>query len=220
MSKVVLDNGLGRVFERLPLAMSIIGKRRSGKSFLLVKMLNSKYFKKKFESVYIFSPTCMLDKTWNDITNKNVIFYDEYDEEIIQNLLKLQEYKGNEAGQILIVLDDFAEKLKSYRGNVLEQLALRGRHYSASFIFTSQKYNLIPTVIRNNTDEFIFFKVSNNQELKTIIEEQDNKDLQKIGGFEKLLFDNTKGYDYLVCIKGKEDVYYRGNELVFKKINM
>lgn len=211
---------MDKVFSRIPLAMSIIGKRRSGKSFLLVKMLNSRYFKRTFAEIYVFSPTCGLDKTWRDIKNDKVVFYDEYDEDTINSILRLQEHRGNDRSDILIILDDFAEKLKGHRGNVLERLATKARHYSCSFIFTSQKYNAIQPIIRNNTDEFIFFRVSNNQELKTIVDEQDNRDLVNVGGFENLLFENTKGYDYLVCIKGKEDKFYRGNELTFTKLNI
>jgi len=212
---------LQKVLKRLPLAMLMIGKRRSGKTHLLIKMLNSKYFKDNFDTIYVFSPTVNLDKTWESVKNEDVIMFDEYDESTINDILRIQEMKHESKRQnVLIILDDLAEKLKGKRGNVLEMLATKGRHFNASFIFTSQKYNSVPTIIRNNSDEMIFFKVSNNQELKTIVEEQDIKDLKEIGGFEELLQSNTKGYDYLLIVKGKEDKYFRGNKLEFVKLKI
>ena len=206
-----------KVLKRIPLAMCIIGKRRSGKTKLLIDMLNSKYFKKTFDQIFLFSPTVSLDKSFESVKNEAVVGYDFYSEEVIEDILKLQKMKGDNRKDILIILDDLAEKLKGRRGNVLEQLATKGRHFNCSFIFTSQKYNAIPTVIRNNTDEIIFFRVSNNQELKTISEEYQSKDLTI--DFEDLLYSQTKGYDYLLIVKGKQDSYYRGNKLDYVKLN-
>lgn len=209
------------VLKRLPLSMLLVGKRRSGKTHLLIKMLNSKYFIDSFQKIFIFSPTVELDQTWESIrdypTKREVILFDKFDDSIIEDILQLQR---NSEDDVLIILDDFAEKLKGKRGNVLEQLATKGRHFNTSFIFTSQKYNAVPSIIRNNVDEIIFFKVSNNLELKTIVDENDNKDLKNVGGFENLLITNTKDYDYLLIVKGKEDKYYRGNKLDFIRLKI
>tara|TARA_R110000868_G_scaffold261216_2_gene519297 strand:+ start:3357 stop:4001 length:645 start_codon:yes stop_codon:yes gene_type:complete len=209
------------VLKRLPLSMLLVGKRRSGKTHLLIKMLNSKYFIDNFQKIFIFSPTVELDETWESIrdypTKREVILFDKFDDSIIEDILQLQR---NSEDDVLIILDDFAEKLKGKRGNVLEQLATKGRHFNTSFIFTSQKYNAVPSIIRNNVDEIIFFKVSNNLELKTIVDENDNKDLKNVGGFENLLINNTKDYDYLLIVKGKEDKYYRGNKLDFIRLKI
>lgn len=212
---------IATVFKRLPLSMLLIGKRRSGKTNLLIKMLNSKHFIDNFQKVFIFSPTVELDETWESIrdypSKRDIILFDKFDESIIEDILQLQR-KSDE--DVLIILDDFAEKLKGKRGNTLEQLATKGRHFNTSFIFTSQKYNAVPSIIRNNVDEVIFFKVSNNLELKTIVDENDNKDLKNVGGFENLLLNNTKDYDYLLIVKGKEDKYYRGNKLDYVKLKI
>lgn len=206
-----------KIFKRIPLAMSIIGKRRSGKTHLLIKMINSKYFKETFKMIYIFSPTVTLDKTWESVNNKNAYFFEEYDEDVLQQILNLQKMKTDEQRQdILIILDDLSEKLKGKRGNLLEVLATKGRHFKASFIFTSQKYNSIPPIIRTNTDEIIFFRVSNNYELNTITEEYNSRDL--LIPFDQLLYETTKDYDYLLVVKGKENKYYRGNKLDYKKL--
>ena len=221
MFNLIIANMLDKILKRIPLAMMMIGKRRSGKTHLLIKMLNNKYFRNTFDNIYVFSPTVSLDETWENIKNEDVVLYDNYNEEIITDILKLQQMiPKDKRPDILIVLDDFAEKLKGKRGNVLELLATKGRHFNCSFIFTSQKYNSVPTIIRNNSDEIVFFKVSNNQELKTIVDEQNSTDLQNIGGFENLLIKNTNGYDYLLSIKGKADKYYRGNNLNFVKLNI
>lgn len=149
---------ISSVFKRLPLSMLLIGKRRSGKTNLLIKMLNSKYFIDNFQKVFIFSPTVELDETWESIrdypTKREIILFDKFDESIIEDILQLQRKSEDD---VLIILDDFAEKLKGKRGNTLEQLATKGRHFNTSFIFTSQKYNAVPSIIRNNVDEIVFF---------------------------------------------------------------
>jgi hypothetical protein len=211
---------LDKVLKRMPISMLLIGKRRSGKTYLLIKMLNSKHFKESFDRVFIFSPTIELDPTWEkvkDINESRYVLFDDLDLEVLEDILQLQKAQID-SKPILIILDDFAEKLKGKRGNVLEQLATKGRHFNTSFIFTSQKFNAVPTIIRNNTDEQIFFRVSNNLELKSIVEENDNKNITV--GFEKLLMDNTNDYNYLLIIKDKEDKYYRGNKLNFIRLRM
>ena len=216
-----------RVLKRIPISMALIGKRRSGKTHLLIKMLNSKYFRDTFEKIYIFSPTIELDPTWQKVRNifdsedTRFTLFDKFEPDVLEAILELQKKTiPKKRSDILIIIDDFAEKLKGQRGNILELLATKGRHFKASFIFTSQKYNSIHPIIRNNADEFVFFRVSNNLELKTIVDENDNKDLQKIGGFESLLNNNTKDYDYLLVVKGKEDKYYRGNALDFVNLKI
>ena len=206
-----------KVLERLPLAMLIVGKRRSGKTKLLIEMLNSKYFKKKFDVIYLFSPTILIDDAWDALKNKKVIFYDEYNEDTLDKIFMLQSKTPNkEREHQLIILDDFAEKLKGHRGNALERLATKGRHFKLSFIFTTQKYNMTPTTIRNNVDEIIFFRVSNNQELKTIEEEFNTRKLD----FGELLDYATDGYNYLLMVKGKEDIFYKSNLLKFTKLKI
>lgn len=211
---------LDKVLKRMPISMLLIGKRRSGKTYLLIKMLNSKYFRDSFDRVFIFSPTIELDPTWQkvkDIDESRYVLFDDLDLETLEDILQLQKAQLD-AKPILVIIDDFAEKLKGKRGNVLEQLATKGRHFNTSFIFTSQKFNAVPTIIRNNTDEQIFFRVSNNLELKTIVEENDNKHITV--GFEKLLMDNTNDYNYLLIVKDKEDKYFRGNKLEFTRLRM
>lgn len=212
-----------KVFKRIPISMALIGKRRSGKTYLLIKMLNSKFFRDTFDKVYVFSPTIELDSTWEkvrdmfDPEDDRYVMFDKFDPEILESILELQKKTiATKRKDILIIIDDFAEKLKGQRGNVLEQLATKGRHFKTSFIFTSQKYNSIHPIIRNNVDELIFFRVSNNLELKTIVEENDSRDIPI--GFEKLLMDNTKDYNYLLVVKDTNNKYFRGNKLDYTKL--
>jgi len=196
------------------LSMLLIGKRRSGKSFLLVEMLNSAYFKKRFKHVFLFSPTVQLDKTWRSLNNKNITFFDTFKEEEIQDILEMQKLiHEDDRQEILIILDDFSERLKAKHNSILNKLATKGRHFKASYIFTSQKYNSVPTIIRNNSDQLIFFQISNNLEFKTIVDENSNRNLKV--SFEDLLSYSTNEYNYLLVVKGKVNKYYKGNLLKY-----
>ena len=78
-----LSNVLGR-----PLSCIISAKRFSGKSFFIKEVLNESEIKKRYDEIYVFTDTSLLDDTWKQITNKRVYLDDNYKEEKLKNLLR------------------------------------------------------------------------------------------------------------------------------------
>lgn len=206
--------------ERLPISMILCGKRRSGKTRLLIELLNSD-FNNKFERIIVFSRTMELDCIWNDLNirlKRKVEYSTEYNETIMVNVMKSQQLdksQGEKVKNILFVIDDFSDKLKSKKGAVLNLLASTGRHYGISYIICSQKYNFIDSNVRNNSDELVLFKISTSLERKAIEDDLENDD----NDISQVINYCTQGYDYFLLCKSKYDDYFRCNLLDCNKLH-
>lgn len=150
----------------------ICGKPGSGKTTLLKFILmNSNLLFKKYDYVFILSPS------WREYTclflpEKN--FTDKLDFDWIAN--KLTELdKTIEYTNVLFIFDDLISELyKNSKSKEIMDFIFNRRHIlkngMISIIITSQKYKIIPPIIRSNITVFIFFKL-NNIDVKHVKEE-------------------------------------------------
>jgi hypothetical protein len=156
-----------------------LGKRRSGKSVLCEYMINEMIKNKMLDLVFLFSKTDagfdMIDKTcrFSDI---------EILHKIIGNMRHINEYNkdAKKSKQIkmrtMIVVDDMAVDLKKKSFNILEELAVNGRHLayvpcSLHFCILSQSLTKIPRVVRLNSDIMFFNNISSSVELNLLLDE-------------------------------------------------
>ena len=73
---------------------------------------------------------------------------------------------------ILIVIDDFADDAVFTRqSKLLHSLYTRGRHNSISTIVSAQKFAAIHPIIRVNATSFVVYRLRNNRELESFLEE-------------------------------------------------
>ena len=176
---------------KLPIRSVILGPSGSGKTILLQNMIMNIY-DKCFERVYIFSPSVNVDATWEPVrsyiedkmdtheTDEDKFYFDHYDkdslEQIIatQNKIILEQKRKNKKKlfQILIVIDDFADDPSfSRHSKLLHSLYTRGRHAMISTITATQKFNAIHPVIRVNATELYVYRLRNQKDLDTLIDE-------------------------------------------------
>ena len=176
---------------KLPIRSVILGPSGSGKTILLQNMIMNIY-DKCFERVYIFSPSINVDATWSPVkeyienkmdaheTDEDNFYFDYYDkdslEQIIatQNKIVLEQKRKNKTKlfQILIVIDDFADDPSfSRHSKLLHSLYTRGRHAMISTITATQKLNAIHPVIRVNATELYVYRLRNQKDLDTLIDE-------------------------------------------------
>ena len=176
---------------KLPIRSVILGPSGSGKTILLQNMIMNIY-DKCFERVYIFSPSINVDATWSPVkeyienkmdaheTDEDNFYFDYYDkdslEQIIatQNKIVLEQKRKNKTKlfQILIVIDDFADDPSfSRHSKLLHSLYIRGRHAMISTITATQKFNAIHQVIRVNATELYVYRLRNQKDLDTLIDE-------------------------------------------------
>ena len=150
----------------------IVGKRNSGKSYLLMQLLLSKDgFKDKFDRIYLINPTYQYDLKYQTIKFTQV--YENFTNELIEELIKEFE-KNEEDERILLILDDCVceDNFKKNQSDTpLNRLAVNGRHWGVSLVILSQKYNAISSYIRSQLDYIVLFETKNQTELKTLYEE-------------------------------------------------
>lgn len=159
---------------------SIVGKKGTGKSTLLLSLLNSKRaFKRRFNYIWMFSPTAASEDKFGKLveelqeTNQ---FFDLLDEPTLTDVLhRIEErnrrWKKKKEIRHLIILDDCMADLPSTKQAILSRIIVTSRHLHCSVILTSQKYNAIPTLIRAQNDLLSVFKTYNTRELTTIQED-------------------------------------------------
>lgn len=75
------------------------------------------------------------------------------------------------ADRLLVVIDDCAGTFKNTNNNPMVNYVIKHRHYSSSPIIVTQAYKAIPKTIRTNCNAHIYFDIGNQQELKSIYEE-------------------------------------------------
>tara|TARA_R110000851_G_scaffold333251_1_gene511740 strand:- start:306 stop:1001 length:696 start_codon:yes stop_codon:yes gene_type:complete len=160
--------------------MLAIGKRRSGKSFLIKYMLQELKKAKQLDLCYLFSTTnagfenIPLENRFDSLTNlhhivKKMSMFNQYNKIVDKEKDKIKL-------RIVIILDDMALKLKSKEFNILEELAVNGRHssyppLSMSFVILSQSLTKISRVVRLNSDILFLNAIPSQVELNLILDE-------------------------------------------------
>ena len=157
-----------------------LGKRRSGKSVLCEFMIQEMLDKKQIDMVFLFSPTnagfkIIKDREcrFNSIEKLHDLL-DNY--KMINNYNKVVGKKDQVRIRTAIIIDDMAVELKSKSMNILEDLAVRGRHYSYDplslhFFVLCQSLTKVPRVVRLNCDTIFFNAIASMRELEMILDE-------------------------------------------------
>ena len=154
---------------------------RSGKSTWIQNCLckNGKVYNKKFDLVYIVSPSLK--------TAKQDPFECLPDEQIEQELtvdfLQRFEEEVKESGKkVLLILDDVVNDIRKNKGvdKMLAKILYNRRHITAdggdeangvTVWLTTQSYNRIPLMIRKVANGLIAFKLKNVKEIMSIFDE-------------------------------------------------
>lgn len=175
-----------------PFRMLCIGKSQSGKSTLILNLLNRKeFYKGFFDRVYLFSTSFEEDTDWKSYlkdTKDNVETSNDLSEEIIEEIITSQKEHIAKRGkrfspQILIILDDIVTN-KTLKSKTIKDLLFYGRHYLISIIISSQSYKEINRPLRLQATNIALFKPSQD-EIKRVAEENsnvfiDNRELSNI----------------------------------------
>lgn len=175
----------------LPQRMLIVAPSNSGKTVLLNSLVTDVY-KNCFEKIFVFSPSIFLDSAYQGLikyneslgnydTDENKLYYDEYSEEGLTNILEDQkkiilklkaDKKKPPMMQILLLIDDMSDNpvfLKNSK--LLNSVFCRSRHIYASCFISCQTFNSCSTMIRKNISSLIVFKLKNTKCLDNVLEE-------------------------------------------------
>lgn len=173
---------------KIPMRGIFLGPSGTGKTNMLGNMIINMY-NGCFERIYIWSPSIGIDSTYQhimDYQSKNMeteddkLYFNQYNEFELEKIIEMQrkviEYQKsqnmNKLFSICIIIDDFADDTKfSRNSHMLHSLFTRGRHFGISTIVLTQKFNALAPIIRINASFLIVFKLRNQQELDTLLNE-------------------------------------------------
>ena len=175
---------------KLPTRSLILAPSGGGKTILIQNLILNVY-KGCFERIYVFSPSIDIDSAWQPVKDyiakelkinneKEKIYFDSYEPDELNNIIEtqhkiielLKKNKQKKLYQILIIIDDFADDQAFTRqSKLLHSLYIRGRHMMISTITATQVYKAISPIIRKNITDLYVFKLRNQQDLDSVIEE-------------------------------------------------
>tara|TARA_R110002167_G_scaffold40757_5_gene124987 strand:- start:848 stop:1633 length:786 start_codon:yes stop_codon:yes gene_type:complete len=201
-------------------AMLIVGKPRSGKTNLLLNLTTkaNKNFNRKFDRVYLFSPSVMTMEN-----NPFELLPDDqkYEELTLSNLQSVLADIKESGEKVLFIFDDVIADMrgkgKAQLENLLHKVFFNRRHLagkggSVSIIATSQTYNKIDPKIRRTASHLIFFENKNKKELDTIFDEVIL--IPKKEYYDTLRYVFDKPFQFLYI-----DTTLRDNKMMFKNFN-
>lgn len=186
--------------------IGLLGKTNSGKSRLLMYLLKKE--KRKFQKIYVISPTESVLKFYADVVPSNCIF-SEYKEEWIMDLIKkLTDYKKNNDKKynVLLILDDIGNS--AHNSNALNKVFTIGRHLNISVILTMQYINMCPATARANFS-YVCCSQMNKQSTDLLVEEYLMGNVSK-QEFLELYHNSSKDYNFFIIncnsVKDNDDI--------------
>tara|TARA_R110000751_G_scaffold81633_2_gene164706 strand:- start:5300 stop:6049 length:750 start_codon:yes stop_codon:yes gene_type:complete len=206
--------------------MLICGRPGSGKTSLILNLVakRGKLYNKKFDRVYIFSPSLMTmaNNPFKDLPEEQL--HTELTEENLSTTL--EEIKES-SEKILFILDDVVNDMKKSAGiqTLLSKMLMNRRHLtgaggSTSFIITSQVYNKIPAPIRKTASHIIIYHTKNKKELETIYDELIIVPLKDFYEILKYCFDKKHHFVYIDVDKSYDKMFHKNfNCLEFNSTN-
>ena len=157
----------------------MLGKRRSGKSYLCEYYINELKKNNLCDICFLFS---MTDAGFEDIDRECRFTDISKLNNILENVKKINLFNKLVSSKeqiklnIIIILDDCAIKLKSKEFNILEELAVNGRHsayppLSLSFFILTQSLTKVSRIVRLNADRIFLNSISSSIELEMVLAE-------------------------------------------------
>jgi len=200
-----------------------IGKSGSGKSNVVIHMLNSKaLLKGVFQKIYYFIGSN--DDTFTDnikmtetipMSSSHQLEAIRRIEEIIAKqksiIDKLGIAEASKKNNCLLIFDDILSVPKILKSDIILKLISECRHYLMSTIINTQSYMKISRSIRINARGIIFFEASLG-EIERLADEQSLPNMKKKDFIEMIKHATSKQYDFaFINLDAKPDERLRKN---------
>lgn len=202
--------------------MLISGKAGSGKTSLILNLLckRGKNYNRKFDKVFIFSPSLITMKNdpFSEIPEEQK--FQELDEEILQAVLDDIKDTGE---KVLLIMDDVVNDItkNKHLQRLMNKILMNRRHLagengSVSVIITTQVYNKIPPPIRKNASHIILYHTKNRKEIDNLFDELILIPKKEFYEILKYVFQKKHDFMYLDTNKDFDNMIHRNfNQLVY-----
>lgn len=208
--------------------INIIGKRKSGKTTLILNIIDDK--KDCYNHILYYSPNAKRDDTIiNGIKQikKNIIISDDLD--VVKEYIELIEKKaqnninnGKKRELNLLIIDDSSgdEEIfpKSNPKNFIIKALINGRHIGLSIILSLHRFNTVAPVIRDLVNYIYLFP--NNTKTNKLIADETKIEPDIIDFISNKYYKNPR--DFLLIDNDDNKIYYHSadsnnNILVYDK---
>jgi len=205
----------------------ITAKPRQGKSTYLMNLIakqnRASPYNKKFDKVFIFSPSM---KTIDDDPFESIPEEQKFAEMNTENLGQvLNEVEGS-GDRVLIIADDVVNDIKGDKEveRMITKMMMNRRHICGknedgdsagiSMWITTQIFNRLPRPLRASASHYTIFKTTNKKELDTIYDELillDKPDFKKLLDF---VFDEKYNSLYVNTDNEFDKMYHKNFDLI------
>jgi len=193
-----------------------LGKAGSGKSSLLISMLNTRgLFKKVFHSIILFCPAnsraSIKNDFWSVLPEEQI--YDELNLDTLQEAFDIARMNSESGLKTLIVLDDVQKALKGECEKLLLSMVNNRRHNMLSIWMACQNFNGIPKPIRMGLTDIFMFKV-NAAEMRNITDELLDIDPAIFRQIQKVSY--KKPHDFLDINQPTQRIFHNFDEIIIE----
>lgn len=208
----------------------ITAKPRQGKSTyimnLIAKQNKASPYNKKFDRIFIFSPSM---KTIDDDPFEAIPDDQKYSEMNAENLQAvLNEVEGS-GERVLIIADDVVNDIKGDKEveRLLTKMMMNRRHICGksedgdsagiSMWITTQIFNRLPRPLRASASHYTIFKTTNKKELDTIYDELILLDKPEFKRMLDFVFDEKYNSLYINTDNEFDKMYHKNFDLIEMK---
>tara|TARA_R110002012_G_scaffold24851_2_gene82603 strand:- start:40 stop:789 length:750 start_codon:yes stop_codon:yes gene_type:complete len=206
--------------------MLVCGRPGSGKTSLILNLIckRGKMYNKKFDKVFVFSPSLMTmkDEPFGELPEEQV-----HTDLTIENFSQALDAVKDTGEKHLFILDDVVNDMKKSMAiqTLLSKALMNRRHLagaggSVSFIITTQVYNKIPAPIRKTASHIILYHTRNKKEIETIYDELIVLPKEDFYEILKYCFDKRHNFIYIDINKSYDKMFHKCfNQLEFNSKN-
>lgn len=227
----ILGDHIKEPFPDKSFFLMIVGKAGSGKTSLLINMINEKgsnrIYKNCFDKILLVMPknsrSSIKDNIFDDLPEDQT--FEEFTYDVIDKVKETREEfdtleiedknkkrKKKNRNQLLI-LDDITATLKNITiQKSLVELCTNRRHYKLSIILLVQYLRAVPRPVRFQVTDLIFFKPSNRIDAKIIEEEYINLKKDDYDDLTRFVWQTS--HDFLFVKKSDESYYKNLNKII------